>query len=370
MAVRQVKQNAWTKDGRKWIYEVRYKDGFGVSHYKGSKKFLTKKEAQKAEREFLDSLDVASISNEMTFKELCDKHCEYQKDKVKATTLNNYLKKRKHFEMFNDIKVSELNIEHFEKWKKKINSLPLETRTKNDLYKYLKSILNYGTKWYNYNFTAMYNKMTNFNNPNEIPKKMLFWTKEEFDKFIAVETDLRFKAAFETLYYCGLRSGELRGLKWKDVNLEIKMLTVNHNITTDVNGKGYILTTPKTRTSYRTIAMADILVNDLIKLRKMQDSYYGFNEDWFVFGSYRPLCKSSLRDRKNYNCKLSDVKQIRIHDFRHSCASLLINNGANIVMVAQFLGHAKIEETLNTYSHMFPDKFKDIVGIINQLNSK
>ena len=114
--------------------------------------------------------------------------------------------------------------------------------------------------------------------------------------------------------------------------------------------------------------MPDILVLDLIELRRIQDDYYGFDENWFVFGTFEPLGKSVLRTRKNKNCKLSGVKQIRIHDFRHSCASLLINNGANITMVSKYLGHKKIDETLNTYSHMFKDKLNDIVGTINQLN--
>lgn len=370
MAVRQVLEKEWTKDGRKWIYEVRYKDVFGNLIYKGSKKYLTKKEAQKAERDFLASLDNDTIANEMTFKELCDRHFKYQKDKVKDTTLRNYMKRRQHLEMFDDIKVSKLNIDHFEKWKEYINSLTLETSTKNDLYKYLKLVLNYGTKWYNYNFTSMKNKMTNFTNPNERPKEMEYWTKEEFDRFIAVETDLRYKTAFETLYYCGLRSGELRGLSWDNINFDNNTLTVNKNITPSFNGEKYTVTTPKTKSSFRTIPMPDVLVDDLTMLRKMQDNYYNFNETWYVFGSFDPMPKSALRDRKNKNCKLAGVRQIRIHDFRHSCASLLINNGANITMVAKYLGHTKIDETLNTYSHMFKNELSDIVGTINRLNNK
>ena len=82
----------------------------------------------------------------------------------------------------------------------------------------------------------------------------------------------------------------------------------------------------------------------------------------------QPITKSAIRDRKNKNCKLAGVKQIRIHDFRHSCASLLINNGANVTMVAKYLGHTKIDETLNTYSHMFKGKLDNIVDTINKLN--
>lgn len=90
-------------------------------------------------------------------------------------------------------------------------------------------------------------------------------------------------------------------------------------------------------------------------------------KSWYVFGTDIPITNSRLRDRKNQLCQKANLKQIRIHDFRHSCASLLINNGANITMVAKYLGHTKINETLNTYSHMFKNKLNDIVNTINKL---
>ena len=64
------------------------------------------------------------------------------------------------------------------------------------------------------------------------------------------------------------------------------------------------------------------------------------------------------------------LKRIRIHDFRHSCASLLINNGANVTLVAKYLGHTKIEETLNTYSHMFSTALDSVVSVIDSLEEK
>lgn len=69
-------------------------------------------------------------------------------------------------------------------------------------------------------------------------------------------------------------------------------------------------------------------------------------------------------------CTLTGLKVIRIHDFRHSCASLLINNGANVTLVAKYLGHSKIDETLNTYSHMYQNRLENIVQIIEVQNTK
>lgn len=85
------------------------------------------------------------------------------------------------------------------------------------------------------------------------------------------------------------------------------------------------------------------------------------------FGGQEPLKNDTIRSEKNKFCKLAKVKQIRIHDFRHSCASLLINSGANITIVAKYLGHAKTEETLNTYNHLFQSQMDEILNIINKI---
>ena len=94
---------------------------------------------------------------------------------------------------------------------------------------------------------------------------------------------------------------------------------------------------------------------------------FGFNDSYFVIGDIAPQISSTITARKNRNCEIAGVKHIRIHDFRHSCAFLLIYKGANIITVSKFLGHTKIDETLNTYSHMFKNKLNDIVNTINKL---
>lgn len=363
MAVRIVPKEEQTLDGRKWIYEVRYKG----KRYK-SKKYKTKGDAAKAERKFYEEKEKVGNQSLMTLGDLFEEHYNYQKDKVKLTTLTNYRRKIIHFDSLKDIKLDEIDIHDIERWKQEINSKKLATRTKNDLMKYLKSVLNYGTKWYDFNFVSMYNKMDNFTNPNEMPKEMLFYTYEEFKQFISVEDDLLYKTLFETLYFCGLRRGELRGLTWRGVNFENREISITQNVV-NVNGdSGYWnLTTPKTKSSIRQIPIPDIVLNDLKKLKEKSKKYYGFSEGWFVFGDINPIHPDVLRRRKNADAEKAGVKQIRIHDFRHSCASLLINNGANITMVAKYLGHTKVDETLNTYSHMFRNKLDDIVNAINNL---
>ena len=65
--------------------------------------------------------------------------------------------------------------------------------------------------------------------------------------------------------------------------------------------------------------------------------------------------------------KNADTRRIALHSFRHSCASLLINSGANVTVVAKYLGHTKIDETLNTYTHLFSTALNEVVNVIDNL---
>lgn len=150
---------------------------------------------------------------------------------VKPTTLYNYGNKRIHLKSLLNIKLKDFNINHYDNWKKQMNETNISTRYKNDIYKFLKSMLNYATAWYEFSFVKVYPEMTNFNNPNELPPEQLCFTYDEFKQFIEVEEDIKWQATFRILYYCGLRKGELRGLQWKDIDLKRKTLSVRKQIT-------------------------------------------------------------------------------------------------------------------------------------------
>lgn len=374
ISIRQAKNNDCTKDGRSWFVDLAYKDLLGKKHRYHSKKFSTRREAKDHEAEYKMKIKNQNEFTDLSFKDLIQEHYQYQQDKVKVTTLSNYKNMMVYLEPLENIKLESFNIRHFEMWRQFMNSKPISTRYKNGVYKYLKALMNFGTKWYDINFIKVYNKMINFTNPNEKKKKeMAFYTLEEFQRFLSVETDLKFRCTFQTLFYCGLRNGELRGLTWNDINFNRSTLTVNKNIVKvpdPKTGKPYTVTSPKTSSSYRTIPIPNFLLKDLSDLYNDDANYYGFRDSWYVFGNIDPLAATTLLDRKTKNAFMARVKDIRIHDFRHSCASLLIDSGANITLVAKYLGHSKIDETLNTYSHIYQNRLDTIVNIIELQNSK
>ncbi len=366
--IQEKNKKKWTKDGRSWYYDVYYIDITGIRREKKSKLYASKSIAKEEERKFLNTIydHKVNITN-MTFKDLYDSFYEYKKDKVRDSTIKTYRDRIIYLEILQNIKLKDLNIQHIEMWKRKMNEFPLALSYKNDIFKFVKAILNYGTKFYDFNFSQVYNKMEKFSDPNELPKEMLFYTFKEFSQFISVEKDLKWKTLFETLYYMGLRKGELRGLQWKDVNFEKKTINITKQIPSIYNNKSYKITPLKTKKSNRELPLNSIVYNDLKLLFEENNKYSNFSSEWFVFGNIFPIAKEPIRDRKKIICSQSGVKEIRIHDFRHSCASLLINNGANITIVAKYLGHTKIDETLNTYAHMFKSKLEDIVNLIDNI---
>ena len=369
MAVNQEKnKKKWTRDGRSWRFKIRYTALTGERKVHASKMFATKKDAQQAEREFIASLKDKVDDNNMRFKDLYLAYYEHQRDKVKETTFDTYIKRVPYLSLLDNIKLVDFNSGHFEMWKKEVNNKTnINTRTKNDLLKFLKAILNFGSKWYNFNFSSTYKKMTNFTNPSEIQKPMDFYTYDEFMHFISFETDLKYICLFKTLYYCALRNGEMRGLQWQDIDFERKELRINKHIPTFYSRKEYKITTTKTKSSNRVLPIPNSLFEDLQKYYEQISKFTNFDKSWFVFGDALPIVADNPSARQSKICELAGLKKIRLHDFRHSCASLLINNRATVPIVSQYLGHSKIEETLSTYTHMFESSLKEVVNLINDL---
>ena len=129
----------------------------------------------------------------------------------------------------------------------------------------------------------------------------------------------------------------------------------------------HIINTPKTNKSIRQVKLDDELISKLNELKEFYKGFVDFNDDWFIFGWLNPLSPSTIGRKKDKYCKLAEVKKIRIHDFRHSHASLLLSMNVPITVISERLGHSDINMTLNTYSHMIPKDEDKAVNILNQI---
>ena len=364
-----------TKDGRCYFFKVFYKDHFGNDKQFVSKKFATKTEAKDEERLFMHSLkEERKIPSKLTIGELWDKWLDYQSDKVRISTKRGYLHTQKYLEPIFNVKCTDFNEFHFEEWKKYMNNTNLNYISKNDKLKVFRALLNFGIKHYEFhNFHRAMLMMTKFDDPGAISEDHLVYTPEEFNQFLSAEDKPRYRILWLTLYYCGLRIGEARGLQWKDIEWETKTIWINKQVQSiDNYSSQYFICDLKTKSSNRKLTMCNALYDELKSYYDNCRQYTNFSDDFFCFGKdlgIVPLVYANARRRKNVIAQRSGVKQIRLHDFRHSCASLLIHSGAPIPMVSKYMGHASVNETLHTYTHMLGSDLNGISDLINNLNT-
>lgn len=186
----------------------------------------------------------------------------------------------------------------------------------------------------------------------EEEKQVNFWTLEEFKEFIKHVDDPLYHALFMTLYYSGMRKGELLALTWGDIDFKNNTININK---TEYNR---VVTTTKTKASTRIVIMPTHVMTLLQKIKNQTKP----KMTYVVFGEFHDSIATSTLDRQyDKYIEASKVKRIRLHDFRHSHASYLINKGIIISVVAARLGHSDVATTLNTYSHLFPTTEKEAV---------
>ena len=176
---------------------------------------------------------------------------------------------------------------------------------------------------------------------------MLFWTKEEYKKFSFEMMDKPVSFyAFEMLYWCGIREGELLALTPADFNFDKETVTINKSYQR-LKGQD-VITSPKTKKSNRTIKMPKFLCEEMKEYLGM---LYGLKKKDRIF----TVTKSYLHHEMDRGAKAAGVKRIRIHDLRHSHISLLVDMGFSVVAIADRVGHESIEITYQ-YAHLFPSK--------------
>lgn len=343
-----------------WFCKFYYKDWKGENKQKMKKGFKTKKEAQDFEREFLNK---AHASVDMAFGSLVELYMEDSQSRLKPTTLENkkYLIDLKVLPFFKDMPLNIINATTVRKWQNELIS-----HENNYSQTYLKTINNQLSAIFN--FAVKYYKLPA--NPvrtcGSMGKKnadsMKFWTTEEFNKFIAaVEDKLLSKVVYEVMFWTGIRSGELLALTLNDFDLEAQTVSINKNYAR--MGSQDLILEPKTPKSKRVITIPLFLV-DMVKDYASKLLEYEPDERLFQ------VTKSYLHSEMTRGSKKAKVKRIRVHDLRHSHASLLIEMGFSPLLISERLGHENIETTLQTYSHLYPNKHTEVADKLQKLNNK
>ncbi len=196
--------------------------------------------------------------------------------------------------------------------------------------------------------------------PRPSPPEMSTLSPDETRRLLEAARGDRLEALYVLAVHAGMRQGELLALKWQDVDLENRRLSVRRTIT--VSEGRMLLGEPKTKKSRRTISLTDAAVRALrghlarqLEWIEQVGDLYG--DQGLVFASEvgTPLNPSNLRTR-SFAALLgrANLPRIRFHDLRHTCATLLLGRNVHPKYVQELLGHANIAITLDTYSHVIP----------------
>ena len=352
-----MKAEKYGKNG-KWMIQYRYKDWTGKVCKSTKRGFNTKREAEEWLRNFLQ---VQKHDLDMKFSDFVSIYMDDMKGRLREHTMINkrYIIADKLLPYFGQKPMNEITVADIRAWQNMLMEKGYSQTYLKTINNQLSAIFNFAVRYYELSSNPC-RKAGSMGKAKAEEKQ--FWIKEEFQEFIDSLMDKRVSwMAFMVLFWTGMRIGELLALTWEDIDFDARTLTINKSYQR-LKGKD-VVTAPKTPKANRKISLPDFLVADL---QDYHDSLYKPD------GSDRvlPISKSTLEKDMVTGCERSGVKKIRIHDIRHSHASLLAKMRVPIKEVSERLGHENIETTLNTYSHLYPDDQQLLAEQLNDFYQK
>lgn len=201
-------------------------------------------------------------------------------------------------------------------------------------------------------FMKFCSKRYNINNPFEnvdcpkrkdTKKEYVIWTKDEFMQFYSIIDSERYKALFYTLFFSGIRCGELQALTPNDFDGTSLLIKATYTQKT-MDGSAYKITEPKNYKKH-TVPLPTHAQNVISNwINKNTNAKY-------IFGGEHPLSRNAIQKALEKYTTLARLPKIRIHDFRHSYVSMLLSNGANFAVIASLIGDT-LEQVVKTYAHL------------------
>lgn len=333
--------------------------------------FSTKKEARAEYSKLILAAEegLAMEKKQPSFKQFIEEiYLPWYKTQVKESTYKNRLNTiEKHFKFFYRKKVNEIEPIHVQTWQ-----LKLAKDYSPNYVRIIQGMLSLAFDRAIILGLAKKNPARMVGNIKSKKVKVDFWTLEEFQKVIS----LLYKGdyyehylfiCFWLLFTTGLRIGEAAALQWEDIDFESGIISVTKTLYYKSMNE-YTFVDPKTSASIRTVVIDRDTIRELKDWMEVQKKVL---KDCNFVLSYSgiPTSKHTLPRALEKLAGLAGVHRIKIHALRHSHVALLISMGVNPLIVKDRLGHEKIQTTLGTYGHLYPNSNFEVAkmlgGIIN-----
>lgn len=324
--------------------------------------FSTKREALAYENNFLNTQDGRLT---MTFGDFVDQHyLPYIRSRIKESTLDTKeaILEKHILPYFKDKKLTDITNNIVIQWQNKImsscneNGEPYSQTYVKTIHLVLSAILNFAVK--NFGLSKNPCSLVGSMGSERTKDEMQFWTLDEYKKVReeAMTSPLYFYA-FEVLFWTGMREGEMLALTQNDIDFQACTIRISKTFHR-AHDKDFI-TPPKTFNSNRIITIPKFLTEEL-------KDYISQLYDYSPLDRLFKLPKSSLSRQLDKFAREAGVKEIRVHDLRHSHVSLLIDQGYSALAIAKRVGHKAIDITYR-YSHLFPHVQETIATTLDEL---
>lgn len=341
-----------------WFAEFRYKDWNGETKRHKKRGFNTQREAKEYERDFLNK---SHTDKHLTFSNLAELYLEDCKVRLKASTYEGkvFLFNKNLIPYFGKMHIENIKPQTVRRWQTELMKKGYKDTYLKTIHNQLSAVFNYAVKYCGLH-----------SNParecgsmgSKHADTMKFWTAEEFDRVDKAVSDKPLShALLNLLFWSGMREGEALALTLNDIDFENNKISITKTFTV-LKGGVEAITSPKTKKSKREIDMP-VFCMDIIK--EYSKLIYGLKKKDRLF----PVTKSYLYHELERGSALAGLQKIRVHDLRHSHASVLINMGVSILLISERLGHENIETTLRTYSHLYPTTIQTTIRQLEKLHN-
>lgn len=337
-----------------WLCKCNYRDWTGEIKSKMKRGFATKKEAQKWEREFLETQSSSMDMRLVAFVEV------YFNDKGMRLKERSIMTKRTLIETkiipyFGEKAMNEVTAIDIIKWQNILMKMEYSPTYLRMIQNQMTALFNHAERFYDLkdNPCKKVDKMGRSN-----AKELNFWTKDEYEVFIQgfTEGDEMYRLIFQMLFWLGCRIGEALALTAADIDLE--NATVSISKTYYRRNKTDYITSPKTESSNRKITIPKFLQGEI---KEYLDRQYELAPDERIF----PITDRAVQKKMKQKTEEARLKPIRVHDLRHSHIALLIEKGLQPLVIAQRVGHDSVNTTMNIYGHLYPNKQKEVADLLN-----
>lgn len=336
-----------------WYVIFRYIDWTGQKKQKMKRGFRTKKEAVKFENEFKRTV---AADMDMQIGSFVEIYFEDKKNELKKSSVRNkrHMINRHILPYFGERKMNEITPAEIIQWQNTVHDKRLSKTYERMLQNQLNALFNHAERIYNLQKNPC-KKVRRMGKADA--DRLDFWTKAEYDEFIASVDESDSHMMFEILFWTGIREGELLALTPADIDLENNLLHITKTYQR-MDGND-VVTVPKTDTSVRTITIPNFLKEEI---KEYIVQHYGMPEDERLF----PIVARTLQKRMKKYIRLAGVKEIRVHALRHSHVAYLIKQGVQPLIIKERLGHKDIKITLNTYGHLYPSQQKEVADMLDK----